>query len=371
MKRFLATLTVFFGLLNFCCQSYAQPVPEKDLNKEPEKLLTKEDAKKQFPRFNPEKPLHFAGKAKKAFMIPPRGIMGARDFFMLADELNLTDDQIVKLRAYYKKHFSKDADKLSRPMLPKPEDFCKMTEEEMNKFADDAAKNVHDAIMAKLQKIIDLKKILSPEQLEKLRKIGIEEKKKREDSKKKHNADKKKHEDKMMGKKPSEKPGRECVVFQNPMRFHRFPMGDKNHDKKCCPMMHNEKNGHMPKNHKMDRHDMMPPVCPMMNHHGMKPHENPMFGCCHAMPPMCPMMRHQSMMPQKNSMWQKGDWNRNRKEFWKKHPLVKVLFKILSCQKCDDCDNIKDERFDKHNKKSFKPDSLKKPEGREEHLPKD
>ena len=83
-----------------------------------------------------------------------RKIKNAFELFKFADELQLTDDQIIKLRAFYKKYYSEEAKKKEAPEAPKSLDFYEMNEQQLLKYADDEAEKVRNRIMKKLQKIV-------------------------------------------------------------------------------------------------------------------------------------------------------------------------------------------------------------------------
>ena len=96
----------------------------------------------------------------------PHQLKDTFKFFKLADELKYTDDQIIKLRAYYKNYYSDESAKkeeINKEETPEIQDFYGMSENDLKKYAKDKASIKEKEIMAHLQKIIDLKKILTPD----------------------------------------------------------------------------------------------------------------------------------------------------------------------------------------------------------------
>ncbi len=152
-----------------CLISFGGAIFAQEANKTPNKnqkpndvvVKVKEGEKPNFFRFPKDfkMPLRMPQHARNAF-----------ELFKYADELQLTDDQIIKLRAYYKKHFSEEAKKREMPPVPKKVDFYSMSEQELLKYADDESARVKKEILNRLQKIIDIKKILTPEQFDKIKK---------------------------------------------------------------------------------------------------------------------------------------------------------------------------------------------------------
>ena len=197
----------------------------------------------------------------------PHKIKKAFDFFKFADELQLTDDQIIKLRALYKKNKS---EKPEPPKAPQAINFYKMTDEELVKFAEEEALKKKQRLMFKLQKIIDIRKILTKEQLDLIQK---EAEKEAENNKKKFEEHKKQKPNK--SRRPLfPRPGMMMPMFPPfGMMPHMSPMG--------CPQM-----------------GMMPPMQPMGPQCGMRPHM-PQMGCPQMgmMPPMQPMGPQCGMKP--------------------------------------------------------------------------
>ena len=381
MKRFI-NIALIACLLTCCGSVFAQEAP-KDV-KPADKPEVKMEA--------PAKKAHI-----KAFRPRiPRQVKSAIEFFKLADELELTDDQMIQLRGYYKKHLVKPEKKLEKPSMPSPEDFCKMTEEEMKKFAENESKKVHDAIMGTLQKIIDIKKILSPEQFQKLREKSRDEAKKAlakmaEASKKAK--EQKKKDNCCKGFRPDMMPhmGQMCCPMMGGRYGMKHQMGPQ------CPMMggrHGMKHQMGPQCPMMGgRHGMkhqMGPQCPMMGgRHGMKHQMGPQcpmmggrHGMKHQMGPQCPMMGgHHNMMP--HQMWsgmKKGDKPckmgfKNAPDFDGRHQnfddyaFFKFMKKFYDWQKSKKGDIIdlgnKNPKFDSLKKDGEKlpPLHMNKPEG--------
>jgi hypothetical protein len=221
------------------------------------------------PQIKDSKPV-FEKPIKKEFRPStkmPHKIRKALEFFKFADELQLTDDQIIKLRAFYKKYNSQ------KPEIKEPQkasnmpDFYKMTDEELVKYAEEEAMKKKQKLMFRLQKIIELRKILTKEQLETIKKNA---------------------EDRRAKNKPSRKPLPPRNYMMPPM-WPQFGMMNHVPPMGCCPQM-----GMMPQ----------PPMRPM-HQPGMMPHRNmPPMGCCPQMGMMPqPFMRpmHQpGMMPHRN-----------------------------------------------------------------------
>ena len=394
MKRFI-NIALIACLLTCCGSVFAQEAP-KDV-KPADKPEVKMEA--------PAKKAHI-----KAFRPRiPRQVKSAIEFFKLADELELTDDQMIQLRGYYKKHLVKPEKKLEKPSMPSPEDFCKMTEEEMKKFAENESKKVHDAIMGTLQKIIDIKKILSPEQFQKLREKSRDEAKKAlakmaEASKKAK--EQKKKDNCCKGFRPDMMPhmGQMCCPMMGGRHGMKHQMGPQcpmmggRHGMKHqmgpqCPMMGgrhgmNHQMGRCPKmggRHGMEHH--MGSMCPMMgDRHGMNHQMRPRFpkmdemhGMNHHMGSDCPMMGdHHGMMPQMrpgmkgekhNHDFKKSPcFGRDSKDFDEKafFKFMKKFFDWQKKQKCDTMDlGNKSPKFDSLKKDGEKlpPLHMNKPEG--------
>ena len=249
MKRIIGITAALICSLFFQSSVIAQEVPANPQIK---------DSKPVF-----EKPIkkEFRPSAKM-----PHKIRKALEFFKFADELQLTDDQIIKLRAFYKKYNSQ------KPEIKEPQkssnmpDFYKMTDEELVKYAEEEAMKKKQKLMFRLQKIIELRKILTKEQLETIKKSA---------------------EDRRAKNKPSRKPLPPRNYMMPPM-WSQFGMMNHMPPMGCCPQM-----GMMPQ----------PPMRPM-HQPGMMPHRNmPPMGCCPQMgmmpqPPMRPMPK--SDKPGKN-----------------------------------------------------------------------
>ncbi len=220
----------------------------------------------------------------------PYQVRNAFELFKYADELKLTDDQLIQLRAYYKKHFSEEAKKKEIPVLPTKADFYSMNEQELLKFVDDESARVKKDILNKLQKIIDIKKILTPEQIEKIKKEAEKEAERNL-----------KRLEERLNKKPIP------LTNSKPTK--------PNEDKKDKGFKHFKPHMYPPQWMMPHQHPMMPfmpPMCPqqgMMNPMGQMPPMpqmgpqqgmmNPM-GCMPPMPQMCPqqgMMNPMGCMP--------------------------------------------------------------------------
>ncbi len=382
MKRLINAALVV--CLIACCGSvFAQEAP-KDVKSadKPVAKLDKSIKKVHFKAFRPR---------------IPRQVKNAIEFFKLADELQLTDDQMIQLRGYYKKHLTAPQKKLERPSMPSPEEFYKMTEEEMKAFAENESKKIHDAIMSGLQKIIDIKKILSPEQFQKLKDMSHEEAKKalakmaethkKAKEQKKKDKEHKHHKDFNPGMMPqmgSMWPMMGgCQYGMMPQMGSGCPMmgghyGMNHQMGPRCPMM----GGHHGMNHQMG------PRCPMMGgyHHGMMPKKGPkcpkmdeMHGMNHHMGSDYPMMGgHRGMMPQMgpgmkggkhNHDFKKGPrFGRDCKDFDEK-AFFNFMKKVFDWQKNQKCDTMnignKNPKFDSLKKDGEKlpPLHMNKPEG--------
>ena len=268
----------------------AQEAPKNPVNKD-SKLIKEESVCKapimpNFKKFS---------KDFKPMVRMPRKITNSIEFFKFADELQLTDEQIIKLRAYYKKHYSEKTSPKAFKPVPTVVDFYKMTDEELTNYADELSMKTKNAIMSKLQKIIDIRKILTKEQLELIKK---ETEKEAENIKKKIEEKHAKNKNKkcgffssFMNLKPNQFPPRFCFP-PNPMPQPFMPP-------MCCPQM-----------------GMMQPMYPpfgMMPHHrapsmgpkpGKKHHNMPPMGPQFGMMPQSPMrpMHHQPFMMPQNHM---------------------------------------------------------------------
>ncbi len=244
----------------------------------------------------------------------PHKIKKAFDFFKFADELQLTDDQIIKLRALYKKNKS---EKPEPPKAPQAINFYKMTDEELVKFAEEEALKKKQRLMFKLQKIIEIRKILTKEQLELIQK---EAEKEAENNKKKFEEHKKQKPNK--SRRPIfPRPGMMMPMFPPfGMMPNMQPMGPQcrmmphhNMPPMGCPQMgmippmqpmgpQSRMRPHMPPIG-CPQMGMMPPMQPMGPQCGMRPHM-PQMGCPQMgmMPPMQPMGPQCGMMPNMSPM---------------------------------------------------------------------
>lgn len=163
-----------------------------------------EETSKNLPKESNIKSINDKKSSKHAEKLPKQ-LRETFKFFKLADELNYTDDQLIKLRAYYKSYYSDDAvkkEESTKQDTPEVHDFYGMSEKELKKFAQDRAALKEKEIMSNLQKIIELNKILTTEQLESFK----ETKKDKEAKKEKENSkDNKKNESKSSDKKSEKK----------------------------------------------------------------------------------------------------------------------------------------------------------------------
>ena len=248
-----------------CLISFGSGVFAQDANNLPNTNKTEKEVVKVKDNNFPPKML--MPKAVKPPVFMPRQIKNALELLKYADELQLTDEQLIQLRGYYKKYYSEEAKKKEIAKVPSIADFYAMSEQELQKYAEDESARIKKEIMVRFQKIIDIKKILTPEQFKKIK----------EDVEKEA---KKKIENIVLNKKPS-------------------PMGkpSKSHRCKC---------------HKGMKHFRpfmgMPYMQPMFPPQGMmQPRmQHPMFppqGCPNMMP-MQPMFPPQGMMqPQMQPMF--------------------------------------------------------------------
>lgn len=298
----------------------------------------------------------------------PRKIRKAFEFFKFADELQLTDDQIIKLRAFYKKYYSEEAKKKEVPEAPKALDFYEMNEQQILKYADDEVAKIRNRLMKKLQKIIEIKKILTQEQLEKIRKeCEADRKSDKPQDAKKQAGNHHKHFQNF-----SHQPGM-MMPFMNPM----FPPQPGMMGPMMNPMFPPRPGMMGPQMHPMfqPHSSFMPPMnpmCPKMKH-GMKPGKmgpkmNPMFPPRPGMmgPQMCPMGQPQfNMMPPMNPMgpqfnmmppfygsqnccpFSKNQPNFGKNQFKERLPLFEHLMKLFSCKNDKDSDIIHKDKMNK------------------------
>lgn len=341
MKKSVAVIAFMLCFLGLHSVSMAQEAPVVVQVPEKTEVVVEKDTKinKEIPDKKDIKPHG---------MLMPRSVSNAFEFFKFADELDLSDEQLVNLRAYYKKHFSKKNENkkpFSKFHFLSPEEVLKMSEEEMNKYADEEANKIRENIISMMQKVIDLKRILTAEQLEKVRVMAVGEFAKKFDKKK--NADKKKKDSGDLKTKKGEFDKHfcdGCKKGSSDDEHHFRPMfGPKKFHKE------NEENGFC---HRRGFKPMM--GYPMMHHPMMMPYQ-----------PMCPgmMMQHPMScpcMPMSHPMWNcKHDSCSMDYENFIKSPFFKKLFKFLSCEKDTKRGKLK-ERNEENKIDSFH--SLKKPE---------
>ena len=167
MNRSLYKLVFISFFVLLCVPSIAQ-VSDKDEVTNKGKIAVKVKPVGEMPKHRNSHPM-VPGQVKKAI-----------EFFRFADELQLTDDQLIKLREYYKKYYSEKPAKPDKPVMPCFEKICNMTEEDMQNYAEAESKKVKEAIMSSLQRVIDVKKILTPLQLQKIMEMALIDAEKRE-----------------------------------------------------------------------------------------------------------------------------------------------------------------------------------------------
>lgn len=95
-------------------------------------------------------------------------MIGTFGFFRLAEELEISDPQLLQLRALFQKNGEKMRSGRQHRKLYKKLSDPDLTEADAKKIAAEEGKVVEEAIMARFQMQQDLRKILSPEQYKKL-----------------------------------------------------------------------------------------------------------------------------------------------------------------------------------------------------------
>ncbi len=88
--------------------------------------------------------------------------------FRLADDINLTNPQLIQLRMLYQKNCQLDDEKMCRMELLKKLSDPSLKEEDVQKLAAEAAKQAEENILKRFRMMQEIKKILTPEQLSKL-----------------------------------------------------------------------------------------------------------------------------------------------------------------------------------------------------------
>lgn len=95
-------------------------------------------------------------------------MIGTFGFFRLAEELEISDPQLLQLRALFQKNGEKMRSGRQHRKLYKKLSDPDLTEADARKIAVEEGKAVEETIMARFQMQQDLRKILSPEQYKKL-----------------------------------------------------------------------------------------------------------------------------------------------------------------------------------------------------------
>lgn len=94
--------------------------------------------------------------------------MGLMKMFKVADELELTNPQLLQLRLIYQKSCNRKQENVSPKELGKKLSAPDITEAEIKKIAAEHAKAVEESIIYRFTMMQEIKKVLSPEQLKKL-----------------------------------------------------------------------------------------------------------------------------------------------------------------------------------------------------------
>lgn len=95
-------------------------------------------------------------------------MIGTFGFFRLAEELEISDPQLLQLRALFQKNGEKMRSGRQHRKLYKKLSDPDLTEADARKIAAEEGKAIEETIMARFQMQQDLRKILSPEQYKKL-----------------------------------------------------------------------------------------------------------------------------------------------------------------------------------------------------------
>ncbi len=282
MKKMVSIIAVMICSAFLQNSAFAQQTPIS-----PEKLVIKED------KVLPNKDIK---RVCKPEIKMPYQARRAFEFFKYADDLNLTDEQLIQLRGFYKKHYSKKAEKKEFPNIPSTFELYKMSDDELVKYADNEAIKIKERIMSRLQKIIDIRKILTDEQLKKLQEEGIKEAEKGRKEITDKNGKKPLPPNKMSKPgKPSHRPNHNKYqpnmngCFMNPMWNYMPNMMVPNYP----PMFHQPGM-------------MFPPFCPMFHQPNMMAPKGMPAPRRHDVkePHMSPMFKQQNMMnPYMGSMF--------------------------------------------------------------------
>ncbi len=95
-------------------------------------------------------------------------MIGGAGFFKLADELEITNPQLLQLRMLFQKHEKIMKAGQQRHMMFKKLSDPDLKDEDVKKMAAAEGKAVEEAIIARFQMMQDLRKILTPEQFKTL-----------------------------------------------------------------------------------------------------------------------------------------------------------------------------------------------------------
>lgn len=95
-------------------------------------------------------------------------MLGGFGFFRLADELEITNPQLLQLRMWFQKNEKVMNAGHQRRMMFKKLSDPDLTEADVKKIAAAEGKAVEESIVARFQMLQDLRKILSPAQFKKL-----------------------------------------------------------------------------------------------------------------------------------------------------------------------------------------------------------
>lgn len=102
---------------------------------------------------------------------PPPHMIGILGLFKLADELEITNPQLLQLRLFFQKNCKTMKGVGPRHLLHKKLSDPTLKEEDVKKIAAEEGKAIEKSILAKFQMMQDLKKILTPEQFKKLHEL--------------------------------------------------------------------------------------------------------------------------------------------------------------------------------------------------------
>lgn len=97
--------------------------------------------------------------------------MGLMKMFKLADDLEITNPQLLQLRMLFQKNCNAMKNESPRKNLFKQLSDPSLKEEDVKKLAAEAGKATEKKILARFNMMQEIKKILTPEQLKKLEEI--------------------------------------------------------------------------------------------------------------------------------------------------------------------------------------------------------